>query len=362
MKLEVNGKQYTNFVSAACELRLDSLSSQFRFEAVAPKGQPLPFKGGESCRVYIDNEKILTGHIEVVNVNYSADNHVITVSGRDKTGDLLDSTIDAIPDLSGDGLTLKGIVEAIIKSVGLDIKVIDEVNPPAFTFTELVAAPEAGDPAFSFIEKYSKMRQVLLTSNADGDLVIASNSGITAKGAVQHIIGGVDNNVITSDFSYDTTGRYNFYKVASGMNPLALNQAGDTDLASVVNQSGGVFDNDIKRKRTLVLISETPYSTTPCIDRAKWEADIRRARGLIYSAVVPEFRVGGNSGELWQINRIYQIVDDYIGKTEQMLCNSVTFTFDIDSGSNTSLGFVGQEAYTLFLPPDPLAEIANNVQ
>ena len=83
---------------------------------------------------------------------------------------------------------------------------------------------------------------------------------------------------------------------------------------------------------------------------------------LIYSAVVPEFRVGGNSGELWQINRIYQIVDDYIGKTEQMLCNSVTFTFDIDSGSNTSLGFVGQEAYTLFLPPDPLAEIANNVQ
>jgi len=362
MKLEVGGKQYTNFVSAVCELRLDSLSSQFRFEAVAPKGQPLPFKGGEPCSVYIDDEKILTGHIEVVDVSYDANSYTITVSGRDKTGDLLDSTIDTIPDLSGDGLTLKRIIEAIIDSVGLDIKVIDQVNPEPFTWTEVIAAPEAGERAFDFIEKYSKMRQVLLSSDGNGDLVITSNSGVTANGAVQHIIGGDDNNVIKSQFSYDTTGRYNFYKVASGLNPLALNQAGDTDLASVVNQSGGVLDNDIKRKRTLVLISDTPYSDAPCYDRAKWEADIRRARGLAYSATVPMFRVGGHTGRLWQINRVYQIVDDYIGKIEQMLCNSVTFTFDADSGSNTDLGFVGREAYTLFLPPDPLAEIATNVE
>jgi hypothetical protein len=82
---------------------------------------------------------------------------------------------------------------------------------------------------------------------------------------------------------------------------------------------------------------------------------------LIYSAVVPLFRVGGDSGALWQINRLYQIVDDFVGKVEPMLCNSITFTFEVDSGRNTELGFVGQNAYTLFLEPDPYAEVADNV-
>lgn len=361
MRLEVNGVQYTNFTAASCELRLDSLSSTFRFDAVAPNGQALPFKGGEACKVIVDGVTVLTGFIEVVSVDYNGSDHTISVSGRDKTADLIDSTIDDIDDIRGDGLTLKALIGKVIEQLGLDIQVIDEVEPEPYNAAEDIAAPEPGDNAFQFIEKYAKKRQVLLTSNGDGNIVIATNSGQTAEGAVQHIIGAEDNNVIASSFSYDTTGRYNAYKIASGLNPVALNLAGDTDLASLVNQGGGVFDADIRVGRQLIIISEAPFSDGPCEDRAKWEADIRRARGLVYSATVPSFRVDGNQGDLWQINRIYQIVDDFVGKIEPMLCNSVTFTFDVDNGRNTNLGFVGQKAYTLFIEPDPLAEVADNV-
>lgn len=361
MILEVNGVQYTNFTTASCELRLDALSNTFRFGAVAPNGQPLPFKGGEACKVIVEGETVLTGFIEVVAVDYDGSNHNITVSGRDKTADLLDSTIDQLDDIRGDGLTLKALIEKVIGQLGLDIQVIDEVNPDPYNGAEDIAAPEPGDNAFQFIEKYARKRQVLLTSNGDGNIVIASNSGQNAEGAVQHIIGAEDNNVIASSFSYDTTGRFNAYKISSGLNPVALNLAGDTDLASLVNQGAGVFDSDIRAGRQLIIISESPFSDGNCQDRAKWEADIRRARGLVYSATVPAFKVGGDSGDLWQINRIYQIVDDFVGKIEPMLCNSVTFTFDVETGRNTNLGFVGQKAYTLFLEPDPLAEVAGNV-
>jgi prophage tail gpP-like protein len=361
MRIEVNGNEYFNFVSANCSLRLDALSNTFSFEAVAPEDEPLPFKGGESCRIIVSGEVVLTGSIEVVNINYNEDDHTINISGRDKTGDLLDSTLDNIDDLRGEGLTLKAIIEKVISSLGLDLQVIDEVNPEPFNAAEDVSSPEPGDNAFQFIEKYARKRQVLLTSNADGNVVIASNSGIQADGVVQHIIGSEDNNVLNSNFSYDITGRFNAYKMASALNPTPLNLAGDTGLASLVNQGGRVFDETIRKGRQLVLISETPFSDKNCENRAKWEADIRKARGLAYSATVNGFRIANDTGALWRTNRLYQIVDDFVGKIEPMLCNSVSFNFNNTTGSTTDLGFVGQKAYTLFLEEPDTSEVASNV-
>jgi prophage tail gpP-like protein len=361
MMLEVNGVQYTDFVSANCEIRLDALSNTFNFETVMTDGQALPFKGGDACKVIVDGETVLTGFIEVIDVDYDGESHSVNISGRDKTADLLDSTIDILGDIRGKELSLKVIIENVIAHIGADIKVIDEVGPPLFNGAEDIAAPEPGDNAFSFISKYAEKRQVLLTSNGDGNLVIATNSGIPTDGAIQHIIGAEDNNVMEGRYRYDLTGRYNDYQMSSGLNPVALNNAGETDLASVVDQGGGVFDTEIRKGRRLTLESKTSMSSTECTKRAFWEADIRKARGTVYFAKAPLFRVDGTKGKLWEINRIYQIVDDFIGKVEPMLCNSITFSFDLDGGRVTSLGFVGQNAYTLDLTPDPSAEVADNV-
>lgn len=350
MLLEVNGVQYDNFTAASCEIRLDALSNTFSFEAVAAGGVPLPFKGGEACRVIVNGQAVLTGSIEVVDVTYDAGDHTIIVQGRDKTGDLLDSSINEISDLRAP-ITLKEIIEKVIANIGADIKVIEDVTTDPFNAAEDVAAPEPGDNAFDFIEKYSRKRQVLLTSDGDGNIVITSGSAETAAGSIQHVIDAEDNNVIASSFSFDTTGRYNVYKFASQLNPFALNSAGDTGLESVVNQSGGVFDPDVRIGRQLVLIAEAPNSDDQNVARAKWEANIRKARGLVYSVTIPGYQVDptDTTSDLWQINKLYQIVDDYLGKSEPMLCNSVTFTLDTQGGELTSLAFVDQKAYSLEL-------------
>ena len=350
MELEVNGVQYNNFKAASCEIRLDALSNAFSFEAIVAEGDPLPFKGGESCRVIINNKPVLTGSIEIVDVSYDAGDHTITVQGRDKTGDLLDSNISTIPDLRAP-ITLKQIIEKVIANIGVDIKVIEEVETEPFEEAQDVAAPEPGDNAFNFIEKYSRKRQVLLTSDGDGNIVITSGSSEQVAGSIQHIIGAADNNVIASSFSFDTTGRFNIYKFVSQQNPFTLNSAGETGLASVVNQSGGVSDPDVRIGRQLVLVSETPYSNSQSEARAKWEANIRKARGLVYSVTVPGYTIDSSDKDtpLWQINRLYQIVDDYLGKSEPMLANSVTFTLDTDGGELTSMSFVDEKAYSVDL-------------
>ena len=346
--LRVAGIDYTNFTSASVAIRLDALCNTFTFDAAAPEGKSLPFLGGEACEVAVDGEKVLTGYIEVIDASYSASDHTISISGRDKTGDLLDSSIDVISDISG--VTLKQLIERVIKQIGLDIKVIDNINPDAFSKAEDLASPEAGDNAFQFIEKYARKRQVMLTSDADGNIVIDSNSGISATGAVQHLLGATDNNVVECRFSYDTTGRFNSYKMASSLNPVTLG-ASSNDLGALVAQSGGVLDPAIRKTRQLILVSEVPYSSKQCIERARWESDVRKARGLRYTCTVNGFRVGGEGTELWQINRLYQITDDFVGKQEQMLCNSVAFDYSLDGGSATALEFIGQDAYKTFEEP-----------
>lgn len=350
MELEVKGVRYDNFTSANCEIRLDALSNTFSFDAVAAEGNPLPFKGGDSCRVIVDGNVVLTGFIEVISVGYNATDHRIKILGRDRTGDLLDSTLSVISDLRAP-ITLKGIIEEVIKNIGSDLKVIEEVTTEPFEAAQDVAAPEPGMSAFKFIEKYSRKRQVLLTSNSDGDVVITSGSPKVAEGAVQHIIDSEDNNVISADFSFDTTGRFNLYTFSSQLNPFALNNAGDTDISSVVNQNGSTSDPEIRIGRQLVLVSENPYSNDQNEARSKWEANIRKARGLKYFATVTSYHVDPKDPEsdLWQINRVYPIIDDFLGKQEPMLLNSVTFTLDLQSGERTSLGFVNREAYSLQL-------------
>ena len=358
MKLEVNSVQYDNFTAASCEIRLDALSNTFSFEAVAAEGVPLPFKGGEACKVLVDDQVVLTGFIEVVDVSYDAGDHIISIQGRDKTGDLLDSNLDSF-ELRAP-ITLKEIIEKAIDNIKATIKVIEEVSTAKFETAQDIISSEPGDNAFDLIEKYSRKRQVLLTSNSDGDVVITSGSAESAVGSIQHIIGAEDNNVIASSFSFDTTGRFNVYKFASQLNLTALNTAGETGLDSVVNQSGGVSDPDVRIGRQLILISESPFSDDQNEARAKWERSIRRARGLVYSVTVPGYRVdpANSDSALWQINRLYQIVDDYLGKQEPMLCNSVTFTLDVGGGQLTSLGFVDQDAYILDLTEPKTSETA----
>lgn len=364
MMLEVNGVEYENFESAEVTLLLDALSNTFTFTTTNPGGAALPFRGGEKCSVYVDGEKVLTGFIEQLELRYNTQEHTIRVSGRDKTCDLVDGTLGAINDIRGQNLTLKALIEKIITHLGLDILVVDEVSPPEFNGSEDIAAPEPGENAFEFIQKYAKKRQVLLTSNAEGNVVITRNTGVQGAGVVQHLVQAEDNNVLQSTFSFNHTARFNRYEVLSSQNPTALNEAGDVPVGSVVEQGGEQVDGEVRTGRQLVIVPDTELSTTQCKERAKWEADVRRARSLPYNCTVPFYRVGGNTqnpGALWSINTVYQIVDDFVGKIEPMLCNQITFSLSLDQGRITELGFVGQKAYTVFLENSTVASEASNV-
>ncbi len=359
MKLEVSGVEYTDFTSLNATLHLDALANVFTFEAAAPNVSQLPFKGGELARVTVDGEPILTGYIEIVGGGYDSQGHGITYQGRDRTGDFLDSMIDTIGDL-GQTISLKSVIEKVISSIGINIFVIDNANPKKFNPAQDIEAPEPGDNAFDFVESLARQRQVLLTSNSDGDIVIEKVPDGDSNGTLQNIRGAANNNIISADFTFDQTKRFRVYKFASSLNPITLNKTNKTSISTIVGQKGSVIDTDIRIGRQFVDIPESTFGSEDNGDRALWEANIRKARGRIYSCTIQGYTPGPDF-DIWRPNRLVTIVDEFADIDAKMLINTVDFSLDPQNGRLTTLTLIDQNAYTLELEDPTVQELGNQL-
>lgn len=348
--LEVEGIQYAAFTKANVQLRLDALSNTFSFDATAANASPLPFKGGQACKVYADGELILTGHIELLSVSYDSGQHTISFQGRDRTSDLLDSSLAGLTLKAP--ITLATLCRRVIKHLGSDLTVVDDANAKPFKQAEDIASPDPGENAFTFLEKYSRKRQVLLSSTPEGNLWLTQSSGVNTGGSVIHRIGnpGNANNVIRSDMTYDTTGRFNLYRSVSQLNTSAGALAGILAAASVADQGtkNTATDDEVRKGRQLILVSEASLSGKDTLDRATWEANIRKARGKVYSADVSGFR--DQEGNLWKLNTLPQVIDEFADIEARMLVNTISFSNSLSDGNaGVTLGFVESNAYKLTL-------------
>lgn len=365
--LEVGGDVYTGFVEASVTQSLADVANTFSFQASAPDGLPLPFKGQEACKVYVDGLLKLTGSIELINIDGDGDTHTITLAGRDKCGDLIDSMLGSMEDFQG-VLSLKSICERVIAHLGLSIKVIDLANPGTFDAAVDVTSPDPGEFAMDFLEPLARKRQVLLSSNAEGDLEIiravtanpfASFSTSGAGPYLHHRVGDVENrnNVLSYGLSRDFTGRYNSYKTVSSMSVVAasLEQAQIAVLGPsaqyMSSQLTQILDTEIRKGRQHVLVDESyiPKGDTPA--RAQWERDIRKARGNVYGASVHGY--SSQDGFHWHPNALVSVLSEYAGINDKMLVNSVTF--DQSPDTRTTLALIDRDAYTLALA-EPVEE------
>lgn len=348
-----DGTRYSDFITITVEKRLDSLSRSFSVELGVKAGNSLPFKGGEACSIYVGDQKLLTGHIEIVGASYSAEGeHAVLMQGRSLVGDLLDSNLGPISDIKSP-ITLKQVIEKVIDHLGMSISVIDNANPEPFIKSEDIVAPEPGERSFDFIEKYSRKRQVLLTDDPEGNIVIQSTDAPFVNHPLVNVEGGTGNNIIQGQFQYNGTGRFQTYKFTSALNPVALNFVSQSDLGAVVDQNGEATDLEISRPRQMVMIPEASATSKNCQDRAQWEASIRKTRSISYSVNVDGFLT--YDGEMWELNRKVSVLDEFAGIDSTMLVNTVSYHQNLDKGSITTLGLVNPNSYSLSLS-EPKAE------
>ena len=169
--IALDGEQYTGFISASITEQLDALSNSFAMEIATDKTSPIPFLQGSEVQLFVNGDLKLTGVVEVLDGSYSATSHELNLAGRDLTSDLVDSTLDVINQIVPP-ITVSEIAEIVIRSINSKIGVRVKTVTSPFNVAEDAIVPERGQNAYEFLQNIALKRQVLLSSDADGNLVL----------------------------------------------------------------------------------------------------------------------------------------------------------------------------------------------
>lgn len=350
--IEVAGTEYEDFLSASVRRSVDTLVGAFQFMATARAGEVYPIRTGQSCKVFVNGIQQIDGFVEGVDVSYSAGGHTITITGRDKSADLVDSTVGPNVDIKGP-ITFAGICKNTISSMGIDMQVIDQTTNLEPFQTNEIASPEIDKSGFGFLETFARQRQVFLTGDGSGNLVITRAGSTTAATGLQNVIGGQQNNIKSSSSSNDVSNRFNLYDVSAQLNVSAFPAEGDVSSNDVANQNGSATDGDVRASRRLYFQAEESANGSTSKERAVWESNIRRARSKKYGAVVAGF--AQENGALWQPNQLVPVNDIFANIRANMLVWGIEFNFSVQSGSTTSLECVPPDALQL-LAEEPVKQ------
>ena len=337
--LKINGQPYTHFTSASVSASIATVSRGFSFVSTADEGNNFPIKVGDEVEITADGVKILAGYVENLDISYDANNHSIQVGGRSKMADLIDSSVPTQFEVTG--TTLEAIAKSLLSAIGIDGKVINQAGDIK-SFSGNITSAQVGEIAFSFLEKYSRKRQVLLTTDGDDGLVFARTGTTKAPISLKNVNGAADNNILRSNLRIDSAKRFYRYKIKAQANPLAFLFAESAESTS--NKEGEAFDKDIRESRKLELNSETSTESFTAGQRALWEKNIRIGSAFYYQA-----KVVGNSfdGSILLPNTLIRVVDDFAQIDATLLIKNVQYDFDAFSGSTTDLTMIKRESYTL---------------
>lgn len=348
INLEVNGSIYKGFTSVNVSESMDTLTDKFNYTASTNLDKVFPFWVQDKVKVLIGNTPIVTGYIDKLSPNSTNSDYSVAFAGRDKTSDILDSTIDGNMVFKAP-INLKTIIEKVISSLGIsDIKVIPKVSISDFASTELVAG-KVGENAFQFINKFCKKRQVVISSNGDGNIILDQATKKKIPLLLLKRRGGANNNIINSNADYDATTR--FYKNVVYSQGNTTGGLG-SDFSGV---KGTATDKNIRKTRTKVIKAKTSSTGQTAEEYAKWIANIGRAKGFSYQCTVNSFFTDKDHKNIWKSNTLVEIQDDYCFLHGIFLLRQVSFS-ETPKSLTTTLNFVRPDAYTLQASQDEKKE------
>lgn len=341
IQIEIDGNNLSDYIDGSVSIQLDQFCNSFNFTTTKSLVGEYNIFPEETCRIFINGKVAITGVIDSVSPSEDADSSTVSVSGRDRTCDVVDSDLPIGISLSGN-FTLQTVIEKVLTALGLtDIKVVNEIDDlRSFTSADIVSA-EVDKNCFDFINEYAQKVSALLVTNAEGNIVITRAGSKRYSDKLLNDIGNEDNNIISSSAGYDYSQRYNKYIVYSQSNTNT--QTSNVSISNVA-QKGIAIDDEIRESRVMVMKANNACSSENCEEIATLEANIRRANSLKYSCEVYGFET--NDGNLWEVNRLIQVYDIDADIDSELLIKGITFNMG-SSGSTTSIELALADAYTL---------------
>ncbi|WP_244619226.1 phage baseplate assembly protein [Rhizobium sp. 18055] len=365
IQLRVAGKVYDKWTSAQVTRDMKDFSGSFSFTlrdtqrslktfAYASGGTAFDLRPGVAAEVLLEGAVVLKGYIDQVNPTIDESQAQVSISGRDKTGDLVDSA--ALTDGPSEfrNVKLEDAVKQIAKPFGLDVRSEIDTGEP-FTRYGL----DLAETAFSAIEKGSRSRHALVLSDGVGGLVITRTGSNRAPADIT-----LPGNVIGSSGSYSDAKRHSKTYVRGQGEKAGKARSGSAALDSTAapldpadrnvgdgsateNERKGTAatgiatDDEVTRHRPAVHLARSKADATSAQDEADFRMRTARGESEEVTETVKGFAV---NGKLWRVNEIAYVSDAFQGIERDMLIIGVSNRSD-ESGNFTELKLSSPEAF-----------------
>lgn len=350
-RLKVYGREFVGWTELEVVASLENCARAFTFRAserFPGESNPLRLKPGSPVEVYLGADRVMNGYIDSLDINYSATDHKITVTGRSKTSDLVDCS--AVAGGSWRNQKLEDIATQLAGTYGITVKTV--VNTGSKIKRHKT---QRGETVFDAIERMARLRALLVTDDAAGNLLLtrAGHFETNKKGELTfsqtgttdaHTAIVVGENVLAGNVSFDVSERFSEYRIKG-------QRAGDdNDYGDILQTNGEASDTAIDRTRILVLDAEARASKARCKQRAAWEAAARYGKSLKIRYTVQGWRQG--NGQLWEPNQMVTVVDELSGLDADFLTVEVAYRLGA-GGSTTSIQLAPVEGYEPIEPFKP---------
>lgn len=331
--LRLGGRVYDGWKTLSVTRDLSSMSGSFTLSlsATTTDGAVPSVEPGRAAVVEIDGVPILKGWIDTKSISYAGNEHTLTVTGRDKIGDLIDCAATVNGPFEYNNTPLVKVVERIVKPFGITV-----TNASGSTPIVKRLAIQPGESAFDVIERACRAYGILPVSDGIGGLVLAKPGTERSAGALVY-----GDNIQLGTIEVSAAERHSLYVVKGQAEAVDAN---NDDASHTSGGEGRVTDTQVTRYRPKVLVGENQGYSGTLKERALWERKVDRARGMKVSYTVQGWYAA--AGAMWKPNTLVKVIDTLGDLNRDMLIAGVTFTRD-DRGTLTQLTLALPDAFDI---------------
>lgn len=371
IRIEIDGQVYDQWDSADITRDLNDFAGTFCFNfrdttrslktfAFASNISPIfQLRPGAEVKIFVHDELVLLGFIETVSPNIDENSASVSVTGKDKAGDLVDCAAAPEGPAELNNVTLEDAAKRIAKPYGL--KVRSEIDTGEVFPRFGIDMTETG---LSALEKGARQRQALLLSDGIGGLVITRSGANRAPDDLK-----LPGNVKSSNGSFTHKNRHSKTIVRGQSEKAAGKRKGGLDGTAAPLSAGGTpvkpedrqssdgsateieragtaatgiaYDDEVRRYRPKVHLARTKGNRSDCECEANWRSRSRRGQSEEMNYVVHGFKP---NQRLWRVNEMVYVSDHFQLIERDMLISRVSFS-ENDDGRMTTLTITSPEAF-----------------
>lgn len=315
LNIEINGVTITQLKEITLQRSIDSLCGSFQM--TLSDFSPHDYSGG-LIKVKYGKKIIFTGYVDTPEISFDDSSHDLSLTGRDKTQDLVDCSYIGNHQFNG-SQSLLSFADKLAKPFGIQVSsTLDQVP----IIKDFVIEP--GEGVFEALERAGKSHGVLFLTDGEGNLVLSKPKrkvGPTLREGYE---------IKAARSKLDSSARFSNYKI------VAQDRDGKNLIAQAKNQS-------IERHRPKVIIADESFSQKDLDRRAEWENAVRESRAHQGQLVLDSWV--SKEGELWEVGNLVKVSSKKLGfDAELRLISSVSFSYG-EGGTSCSLGITSPDAY-----------------